>query len=229
MPYLTPDIVLGSACRALIFPDDSTWVAIIQGALETLTAPYNFEKFGTATVQQTINEFRDMADRFAYKLGTCRMIGEIIEFAGSASPDPKWLICDGRSLVRADYPDLFAVIGTLYGSVDAFHFNIPDLRDRTSVGAGSTHAIGSAFGEATHTLTVTEIPGHSHSDLGHTHAEGTAAASAILVGVGAPFPSALPSVGVTDVGNANIANTGGDGPHNNEQPSLAILKLIVAL
>ena len=48
-----------------------------------------------------------------------------------------WGLCDGRSLERASYPQLFANIGTTYGFVDATHFNLPDLRDRFLIGAGN--------------------------------------------------------------------------------------------
>lgn len=62
--------------------------------------------------------------------------GVITPFAGAAAPS-NWLLCDGASLLRADYPRLFNVIGTSYGSVDATHFNTPDLRGRSPVGVGT--------------------------------------------------------------------------------------------
>ena len=62
--------------------------------------------------------------------------GAVSPFAGSAAPS-NWLLCDGASLLRADYPRLFAVIGTSYGAVDGTHFNTPDLRDRTPIGVGT--------------------------------------------------------------------------------------------
>lgn len=62
--------------------------------------------------------------------------GLMLPFAGSAAPT-NWLLCDGASLLRADYPDLFTVIGTTFGSVDGTHFNVPDSRGRSMVGAGT--------------------------------------------------------------------------------------------
>jgi len=111
------------------------------------------------------------------------MIGEIITYAGSTNPNPsQWLLCDGASLLRATYTDLFNVIGTTYGSVDGTHFSLPDMRGRTPVGAGSgsgltPRAIGDSFGAETVTLTTAEIPAHTHSDAGHSHSESTAVAS----------------------------------------------------
>lgn len=48
----------------------------------------------------------------------------------SDTPPTGWLICDGSSLLRADYPKLFDTIGTAFGAADGTHFNIPDLRGR---------------------------------------------------------------------------------------------------
>lgn len=62
--------------------------------------------------------------------------GVISPFAGSTAPS-NWLLCDGASLLRTDYPRLFAVISTTYGAADGTHFNVPDLRGRTPVGAGT--------------------------------------------------------------------------------------------
>ena len=162
------------------------------------------------------------------------MIGEIIAYAGSASPDARWLFCDGSSLLRADYPDLFAVIGVAYGASDGTHFNLPDLRGRVPMAAGagaglSARSIGDAIGEETHTLTSAEVPSHSHVDSGHTHSEIVATPSIGAAITGVPVPSAIPGVGVTGLGVANLSSSGGDGAHNNIQPSLAINFLIVAL
>jgi microcystin-dependent protein len=62
--------------------------------------------------------------------------GVVSPFVGSSAPT-NWLLCDGANLLRADYPRLFNVIGTNFGSVDGTHFNVPDLRSRQPVGAGT--------------------------------------------------------------------------------------------
>ena len=56
-------------------------------------------------------------------------VGAVNAFAGNGDPSG-WLICDGRSLMKTDYPNLYAVIGSSHGSVDNDHFNIPDYRGR---------------------------------------------------------------------------------------------------
>jgi len=235
MPYLTPNTAPGTfTCWTLIIPDAVDWLSLVSGALLELGRDYNFEAYGTATPQATADFFRDMLDNAIFRVGTCRVIGEIVAFAGPTSPDSAWLPCDGASLLRSAFPDLFTVIGTTYGAVDSTHFNVPDLQGRTVVGVGSgsgltPRALGDSFGEETHTLITAEQASHTHVDAGHTHVEGIAAPSVGAAIVGVPVPSAIPAVGVTGSGSANLATSGGDGAHNNIQPSLALNYFIVAL
>ena len=62
-------------------------------------------------------------------------IGMIIPFAGNGDIPVGFLLCDGASVLRDTYPDLFSVIGTTYGAVDDTHFNLPDLIDRFAEGS----------------------------------------------------------------------------------------------
>jgi len=162
------------------------------------------------------------------------VIGEIIAFAGSVSPDPRWLLCDGSSVLRSAYPDLFTVCGASFGAVDGTHFNVPDLRGRVPIGLGagsglSTYALGQQVGEENHVLTISELAAHTHTDAGHSHTEGIAAPALGAAIAGVPVPSAVPSAGITGVGSAALSTDGGGQAHNTIQPSLAINFLIVAL
>lgn len=228
--WLTPDTVPSAArCRAIRVPDSEAWLAAVTGALLEMTFPYNWEAFGTITPDDAAARAAVMLDEFTFNNSGCRMIGELIAYAGSSSPLPsQWLLCDGTSVLRADFPDLFAVIGTAYGAVDVSHFNLPDLRGATLIGQGSGYTLATLVGEAQHTLVVGEMPSHSHTDTGHVHTEITAIAAIGAAITGVPVPSAIPGVGVTGSGNASLTSTGGDGAHNNMQPSMPITYLIVA-
>lgn len=82
------------------------------------------------------------------------------------------LICDGAPVSRATYAALFAAIGTAYGAGDgSATFNVPDLRARFPTGATLDSDRGQRGGEATHTLSPSEMPVHNHplTDNGHSH------------------------------------------------------------
>lgn len=95
--------------------------------------------------------------------------GIVIPFAGSVAPDG-WLLCDGSAVSRDTYSDLFDAIGTIYGDGDgSTTFNLPDLSGRVVIGVSNSHALGSTGGEASHTLTESELPAHSHVVPAHGH------------------------------------------------------------
>jgi microcystin-dependent protein len=106
-------------------------------------------------------------------------VGGIIPFGGDATSvlPGGWLLCDGTSKLRSDYPDLFSVIGVSYGSVDGTHFSLPDLQGRVPVGKG-THADvnGLNLNDGLGTV-ASRSPKHAHSfsltatsgGVDHTH------------------------------------------------------------
>lgn len=99
-------------------------------------------------------------------------IGAIQAYGGASAPNG-WLICDGSAVSRTTYSELFSAIGTTYGSGDgSTTFNLPDLKGRVIVGVGESsatghtnHTLGQKSGEEKHTLTVDEMPSHSHNVL----------------------------------------------------------------
>ena len=96
--------------------------------------------------------------------------GIVMPFAGSVAPDG-WLLCDGSAVSRSEYTDLFTAIGTTYGAGDgSTTFNVPDLSGRVVIGVSNSHALGSTGGEASHTLTESELPAHVHEVPSHGHA-----------------------------------------------------------
>lgn len=141
-------------------------------------------------------------------------IGEIIAFAGSTAPNG-WLLCDGSAVSRSTYSELFAVIGTTYGSGDgSTTFNLPDLRDRFPVGAGNTYSLNSKGGEATHTLTIDEMPSHTHNGM-YSSGTGTNA------GIAGVATNHWYSSGY-------LENTGGGQAHENRPPYIGVNFIIYA-
>ncbi len=173
--------------------------------------------------KHVVADINDYASNVAALILAATPVGVIWPYGGSAAPTG-FVLCDGSSLLRAGtYANLFTVLSTTYGSADGTHFNVPDLRGRIPVGAGTgtgggasgtgAPTGGSALtavsratwkGEETHVLTVPEMPAHTHPQ---TPASGTGAGN--LVG------NASASGSVT-------GSTGGDGAHNNIQPVMGV-------
>ena len=152
-------------------------------------------------------------------------VGKLFPFA-TQDPPPNTLECDGATYNRVDFPLLYAVLDANF-IVDTDTFIVPDMQSRIIVGAGtgsglSAYGVNASGGAESVTLSVSEIPSGLYTDPGHFHTESTAITSAILVGVGAPVPSALASVGVTGTSNANLVDNGGDGAHENRPPYRAL-------
>jgi microcystin-dependent protein len=235
MGYLTPNEAPGKAiCRALFIPNNEECLAVVRGALEELTVSDNWDKFGALSREQAAALFVDMFDRFC--LGPnqgCRMIGEIIAYAGETSPNENWLVCDGSTVNKADYPDLYNIIADLYGAATQTTCVLPNLVSRSMVGVGSAgglpaFVIGDQGGEASHVVTVTEMPAHSHSDVGHSHTTGNSLSSlAVMPGEGPVLvPNPIPAL--SGSASANLSNTGGGNSFGLYHPVLGINYLIVA-
>jgi microcystin-dependent protein len=166
------------------------------------------------------------------------LIGMISDFAAPIPDGEGWLQCDGSQYLISDFPELSEAIGSTYnsGSEPVGYFSVPDTRGRVraTINSGLTRLPswaddpGGDGGESEHTLTTTEIPSHTHTDVGHTHVESVAGPNATTIGPGAPQPTAVPAIGVTGTGNASLTNTGGDGAHNNVQPTIALYTYILA-
>jgi microcystin-dependent protein len=106
--------------------------------------------------------------------GSNTPIGGVMSYAGSTVPSG-WLLCDGSAISRSTYPLLYSAIGTLYGSGDgSTTFNLPNIKDKFPLGAGSTYStLGNTGGETTHILSGAEMPSHSHSFSGTTSTDGS--------------------------------------------------------
>jgi microcystin-dependent protein len=153
MPWLTPEAEAGTVYRLLAIPD--TFLSQVNGAIEKLTQDYNWEQFGTLTPSECADKMNIMMD--GYFEGNW-MIGTIHPYASASAP-LNMLPCDGSTYNRVDYPLLYAALDAQFVD-DADTFHTPDLTDRFVQGGFDN--MGDTGGEAEHTLTVEEMPSHSH-------------------------------------------------------------------
>jgi microcystin-dependent protein len=145
------------------------------------------------------------------------MLTHIGEIKMTAAPElpAGCLWCDGGIYDRVDYPDLYAAIAPAF-IISADEFFVPDLRGKFPSGAVVVGDVGQTGGEAAHTLSVGEIPSHSHT-IPFTAT--TLALEPGEVTVTTPVP----------ILTANTGDTGGGGSHNNIPPYLSLGYYIVAV
>jgi microcystin-dependent protein len=154
-------------------------------------------------------------------------VGEIRMFAGNFEP-AGWMFCQGQLLPISDYETLFNLIGTTYGGDGQSTFALPDLQGRLPLhtgtdSSGNTYTLAQTGGVEQVTLTINQIPAHSHPYLASTtpgnanSPQGNYAAGA-PVGVEPYYNSAAK----TAMGPNSIGNTGGNQPHSNFQPYLCV-------
>ena len=93
-------------------------------------------------------------------------IGGIVIWSGAVgSPPDGFILCDGTAISRTDFATLFTIVGTTFGSGNGSStFNIPNLRDRFIVGAGSGYNLNATGGSSTTTLGTANLPSHTHTD-----------------------------------------------------------------
>ena len=153
-------------------------------------------------------------------------VGEIRMFGGNFAP-AGWMFCEGQLLPISENETLFQLIGTTYGGDGESTFNLPNLASRVPVHMGTgpdgtTYQIGELAGTEQETLTVQQIPIHTHTMQGSLNAASTQTPAANVVGKSTQvdlFINAQPN----DAMNANaITPAGGSQPHENTQPFLCI-------
>ena len=136
-----------------------------------------------------------------------------------------WALCNGQLLPINQNQGLFSLLGTTFGGDGRVNFALPDLRGRTPIHVGSGHTLGERGGEQAHTLSIAELPTHTHIMN--------------AVNVLAPDPEPSPRTNnllaqslaqslytgpsnITAMSPAAVANTGGSQAHLNMQPFLTL-------
>jgi microcystin-dependent protein len=153
-------------------------------------------------------------------------------FAGNFAPR-SWAFCDGQLLAISQNDALFSLFGTIYGGDGSTTFGLPDLRGRIPIHAGSgpglsPRQLGSRSGQEEVTVTVNQLPGHTHAAQGHNGSATSSNPSGRVVASTNVnvYRNAPPAV--VPMNPAAISNTGGSGPHNNLMPTLCV-SFIVSL
>ena len=153
-------------------------------------------------------------------------IGEIRMFAGNFAP-VGWSFCNG-AIIPIDQNDaLFNLIGTTYGGDGQTTFALPNLQSRVPIHVGPGFALGQSGGTETVTLTVSQIPAHSHVPTCNA-SQGTSTTPAFNAnppgGIWAfaannPYTDGSPAASMDP---AAVGSSGGSQPHDNMIPFLVI-------
>lgn len=149
-------------------------------------------------------------------------VGEIRMFAGNFAP-AGWMFCEGQLLPISENETLFQLIGTTYGGDGQSTFALPDLRGRIPIHQGNGFILAETGGAEEITLTVNQIPAHSHPMLAST-SPGTSpnaqnniicSSPSILLYIEGQAPD-------TNLSPQVVGAVGGSQPHTNFQPYLCV-------
>lgn len=135
-------------------------------------------------------------------------------------PPKGWALCDGQLLPINQNQGLFSLLGTTYGGDGRVNFGLPDLQGRTPMHMGSGHTLGERGGEQAHTLSISEIPTHTHT----ASAVSTAGNDPIPTGnyLGSADNTYGPAQTLTSLQPGTVGATGGSQAHLNMQPFLTL-------
>lgn len=132
-----------------------------------------------------------------------------------------WALCNGQLLPINQNQALFSLLGTTFGGDGRVNFALPDFRGRVPIHVGSSHTLGERGGEQAHTLSIAEIPTHTHNLRASSSSTGTVAVptnnflAPVSNSYGAP-------INLVAMAPSSIANVGGSQAHLNMQPFLTV-------
>lgn len=136
-----------------------------------------------------------------------------------------WALCNGQLLPINQNQALFSLLGTTYGGDGRVNFGLPDMRARVPIHVGEGHTLGERAGEQAHTLSIAELPTHTHVASG-TNANATqpAAAPNNTANVYARSGQQMygPATNLTAMSPSMVGTTGGSQAHQNMQPYLTL-------
>jgi len=170
-------------------------------------------------------------------------VGEIRIFAGNF-PINGWLFCEGQLLPISENEVLFQLIGTTYGGDGESTFALPDLRGRVPIHmgtepSGNNYQLGEMGGVETVTLTMQQIPGHTHQVTGPSM-PAYGANPGTTGNAPGNFPAISPGTKLYSTTRQNekfmanpdsnpnqvLSPAGGSQPHTNMQPYICVNYII---
>ena len=155
-------------------------------------------------------------------------IGQIQIFPYNFAPRG-WAFCQGQIMSIAQNTALFSLLGTTYGGDGRVNFALPDLRGQVPIHRGSGFTQGQKGGEQAHTVTISEMPTHTHVAQA-TSVTGTANAPtpSLMLAVSTPQSIYGPPTNLDSMFPTAVSNVGGSQAHLNMQPFL-VLSFCIAL
>ncbi|TCO70008.1 phage tail protein [Marinisporobacter balticus] len=153
-------------------------------------------------------------------------LGEIRIF-GFNFPPRNWACCNGQLLPMNQNQALFALLGTAYGGDGHTTFALPDLRGRVPIHRGDDYSRGERGGLEEVTLSVSELPAHTHTFIAQEQTKNTMSPTGAFLGIQGSDLYANPNHLVTMAMNT-VTNTGDGASHYNMQPAL-VLNFCIAL
>ena len=131
-----------------------------------------------------------------------------------------WAKCDGQLLAINQNQATFSLMGTMYGGNGQTNFALPNLRGRIPLHWGNSLSQGTVLGEEAHTLTIGEMPNHTHT-LSAANADGddTNTPANMLGAFNNGYRGATNLIAIQA---STISNVGGSQPHENRQPFLTM-------
>jgi microcystin-dependent protein len=148
-------------------------------------------------------------------------VGEIRMFGGNFAP-AGWMFCEGQLLPISENETLFQLIGTTYGGDGESTFALPDLRGRLPMHQGNSFLLAETGGAEEITLSVQQIPAHTHPLVGSAiNGADTTPSNALLANSTVITPYA-PETANQAMAPNSIGPVGGSQPHTNFQPYLCV-------
>jgi microcystin-dependent protein len=143
-------------------------------------------------------------------------------------PPKGWALCNGQLLPIAQNQALFSLLGTTFGGDGRQTFGLPDLRGRSAIHEGSGHTLGEKAGEQGHTLSISELPTHTHVFNASTAGATANPPGGNYLGQSSGVFLYGAASNLQPMGASALGPTGGSQAHMNMQPFL-VLNFCIAL